>query len=146
MIEYSTKYKREKRRIVTEIDFGDSGFLKRTMPDVIFGLILGAIITFVYMYMNNDSIICTEYYCYAHRHSYVCYLGWMVLNGYICAVGMTILVFIISYPLLYNLKVFLCNLKDGFKLNRLTKPSKEDKKNQCKESMNKFLNFRSMRF
>lgn len=53
MIEYSTKYKCEKRRIVTEVDFGDSGFLKRTMPDVIFGLILGAIITFVYMYMNN---------------------------------------------------------------------------------------------
>lgn len=153
MIEYSMKYKIEcenikQRKSVTRYEFGDRGYIRRTLPDIFFGFILGALITFIYMYMNNDSIICNEYYCYAHRHSYVCYMGWMIINGHVSAILMCVLVFIIKYPIIYNLRILITEIIDRIKINQLkyAKPTKEDKQKESKKAMDKFLNFKSMRF
>lgn len=153
MQEYSMKYKIEcnlmkERKSVTEYEFGDRGYIRRTLPDIFLSFILGALITFIYMYMNNDSIICNEYYCYAHRHSSVCYIGWMAINGHVGAVLMCMLVFIIKYPIIFNLRIFITEIIDRIKINQLKyeKPTKEDKQKESKKAMDKFLNFKSMRF
>lgn len=153
MQEYSLKYKIEhenmkQRKTVTSYEFGDRGYIRRTLPDIFLGFILGALITFIYMYMNNDSIICNEYYCYAHRHSSVCYIGWMAINGHVGAVLMCMLVFIIKYPIIFNLRIFITEIIDRIKINQLKyeKPTKEDKQKESKKAMDKFLNFKSMRF
>lgn len=153
MTEYSMKYKIEcnlmkERKSVTSYEFGDRGYIRRTLPDVFLGFILGALITFIYMYMNNDSIICDEYYCYAHRHSYVCYMGWMAINGHIAAILMCVLIFIIKYPIIFNLRILVTEIIDRIKLNQLKyeKLTKEDKQKESKKAMDKFLNFKSMRF
>ena len=153
MQEYSLKYKIEhenmkQRKTVTSYEFGDRGYIRRTLPDIFLGFILGALITFIYMYMNNDSIICNEYYCYAHRHSSVCYIGWMAINGHVGAVLMCMLVFIIKYPIIFNLRIFITEIIDRIKINQLKyeKPTKENKQKESKKAMDKFLNFKSMRF
>jgi hypothetical protein len=153
MTEYSMKYKIEcenirHRKSVDKYDLGDCGYIRRVLPDIFFGFILGALITFIYMYMNNDSIICNEYYCYAHKHSWVCYIGWMAINGHVGAILMCVLVFIIGYPIIYNLRILVTEIIDRIKINQLKyeKPTKEDKQKESKKAMDKFLNFKSMRF
>lgn len=72
---------------------------------------IGVIITCVVMFLHNDSIICTDTYCYAHRHSWVCYVLWSLVNGStIMCIWMTAII-ITAFPLLYNTYAFILNLQ-----------------------------------
>ena len=93
--------------------------------------IISIIATIVYMLCNNDSIICNDYYCFAHRHSYVCYLGWCGINSFMGTLIWNTVFIITRFPLFYNIYVFLYNITH---IQRV-------KKNGKKNMMDAFLNY-----
>lgn len=93
--------------------------------------IISIIATVVYMLFNNDSIICNDYYCFAHRHSYVCYLGWSGINSFMGTFIWNTGVLITRFPLFYNTYIFLYNITHKEKV----------KKKEKKNMMDAFLNY-----
>lgn len=100
---------------------------------------IGVIITCVVMFLHNDSIICTDTYCYAHRHSWVCYVLWSLVNGStVMCIWMTLMIFT-TFPLLYNIYVFIHNWR--IRRPKQTKPisAKEKSVKEVLWSFNNYL-------
>ena len=116
------------------------GITKIMLTEAIFSILVGIIATVIVMYLHNDSIICTEYYCYAHRHSVYCYLGWSGINGVATYIIWTIILMITRYPLFYNIfGVWLYNVLH-FSSNYSARKS-----NIKKNTMKEFLNYEKSR-
>lgn len=83
--------------------------------ELLWCIVCCVIATCTVMYMNHESIIETEYYYFAHRHSWVCYVGWSILNTF--AVTETYFLLLITcthFPVFKNLWIFLNNLLTHF--------------------------------
>ena len=72
-------------------------------------LIIPAIATIVAMTLQNDTVICTDTTCYLHRHSWVCYAGWISLNGFMTALIGNLVMIFTRFPILYNIRTFFYN-------------------------------------
>lgn len=80
------------------------------------------IATCITMFMNNDTIIQTEYYYFAHRHSWTCYLGWSILNAIVITVPYFIFsLCVFQFPVFLNIWIFLTNMYVRFSKNTVTK-------------------------
>lgn len=77
-------------------------------------------ISIYFTYQNHESIICTEVYCYAHRHSIFCYIFWALINAAIVYFACLIWLLTIKFPVFYNAWIFIRN-------RFVPKPKKEPK-------------------
>jgi hypothetical protein len=83
---------------------------------------LCVIATCITMFVNNDTIIKTEYYYFAHRHSWTCYLGWSILNAIVITVPYFIFsICVFQFPIFLNSWIFLTNMYVRFSKNTVTK-------------------------
>ena len=48
--------------------------------ELIFCIVISVAATCIWMFFHDESIIVTDHYYFAHRHSWVCYVGWSVFN------------------------------------------------------------------
>lgn len=122
----------------------DDGVIRILLFEYAMMFIIGGIITFVNMYMHNESIICNSYYCFAHRHSGVCYAGWISFNGFMTALIGNIVMLFTRFPILYNIKTFFYNRWCSL-YNYMHKPKEERKKKPKYDLMSEFLNYKEKR-
>lgn len=120
-------------------DINDSATTGILLKETLYAFIICCIITCIYMYNNNDSIICNDYYCYAHKHSYVCYLGWCSFNGLVGTAIWDFIVGIFGYPILYNTQIFIHNCYCDIYNKFLGKKVKTKKNTNL---MKEFLNYK----
>ena len=80
-------------------------------------LIIPVIATIVMMTLQNDTVICTDSACYLHRHSWVCFVGWIPVNLWIysmctmVATGITTIPFhYIVYAIVINIAQLICKV------------------------------------
>lgn len=66
-------------------------------------IIIASIITCFVMYNENQTIVCAAQNCYLHEHSYVCYLGWSVINSGATLLGLAIAEIITGIAIVHNL-------------------------------------------
>lgn len=107
------------------------GVDKIVFKECLTAFIVSIIATIIIMLLNNDSIICNDYYCYAHRHSYVCYLGWCGINSIMGALIWNLIFFLTGFPIFYNTYIFFYNITH----------IKTEKKIVKKNMMSEFLNY-----
>lgn len=100
---------------------------------------VGVIITCVVMFLHNDSIICTDAYCYAHRHSWVCYVLWSLVNGSLVMCSWMTLIIFTTFPLLYNIYAFISNLRIKKPKQTKSTPAKEKSVKEVLWSFNNYL-------
>lgn len=88
-----------------------SSACKVFIKEIIICILICVISTCVCMYQNNDSVIATDYYYFAHRHSWVCYTCWSVINAWIVTTVYT-LIFLtfIGFPVFINFFIFINNV------------------------------------
>jgi hypothetical protein len=122
----------------------DDGVLRILLFEYIMMFIIGGIITFAHMYMHDESIICNNYYCFAHRHSWVCYAGWISLNGFMTMLIGNFVMLFTGFPILYNIKTFFYNCWCSL-YNYIHKPKEERKKKPKCDLMSEFLNYKEKR-
>lgn len=122
----------------------DDGVLHILLFEYLTLFIISGIATFVCMYMHNESIICNNYYCFAHRHSWVCYVGWISLNGFITALIGNFVMLFTRFPILYNIRTFFYNRWCSL-YNYMHKPKEERKKPPKHDLMSEFLNYKEKR-
>lgn len=122
----------------------DDGVIRILMFEYIMMFIIAGIITFVHMYMHDESIICNNYYCFAHRHSWVCYAGWISLNGFMTALIGNLVMIFTRFPILYNIRTFFYNRWCTL-YNYMHKPKEERKKKPKHDLMSEFLNYKEKR-
>lgn len=79
-------------------------------------IVVSVAATCICMFSHNDAVVVTKYFYFAHRHSWVCYVGWSVFNMVVVTVPYFIIMNIFThFPIFTNLGIFLYNLTVGFR-------------------------------
>ena len=105
--------------------------------ELIFCIVISVAATCIWMYFHNEAVIVTEHYYFAHRHSWVCYLGWSVFNMTVFTVPYFIIMGAFThFPVFTNLGIFLYNRMVSF---RKKKPTVKKDKNDTLAKFNQLL-------
>ena len=96
-------------------------------------IIIPAIATIVAMTLQNDTVICTDSACYLHRHSWVCFVGWVPVNIWIYSMITMVATGITTIPFHYIVYAIVINIiqliyKVFCKLISFMRPPKPDVK------------------
>ena len=96
-------------------------------------LIIPVIATIVMMTLQNDTVICTDSACYLHRHSWVCFVGWIPVNLWIYSMCTMVATGITTIPFHYIVYAIVINIaqliyKVLCKLMSFIRPPKPDVK------------------
>ena len=95
--------------------------------ELIFCIVISVAATCIWMFLHDDSVIVTDYYYFAHRHSWVCYVGWSVINMVVVTVPYFIITAVFtSFPVFTNLGIFLYNCMVNFRNKPVVKKDKND--------------------
>lgn len=95
--------------------------------ELIFCIVITVAATCIWMLLHNDAVVVTDHYYFAHRHSWVCYVGWSVINMVVVTVPYFIIMAVFtSFPVFTNLGIFLYNRMDNFRNKPTVKKDKND--------------------
>lgn len=95
--------------------------------ELIFCIVISVAATCIWMFFHNESVIVTDHYYFAHRHSWVCYVGWSVINAVVVTVPYFIITAVFTnFPVFTNLGIFLYNCMVNFRNKPAVKKDKND--------------------
>lgn len=72
--------------------------------------VVPTIITIIMMLLQNDTVLCTDVACYLHRHSWVCFVGWIPINIWVYSMIASLAVAITTIPVHYTVISILINV------------------------------------